>query len=69
MDVERGRTVPNWCPRRLGGGLGTTRVGGEEVNQKHSGRLLRLMSTDVYILSQCPVECQLWIVSDAFTYC
>ncbi|XP_065851741.1 U1 small nuclear ribonucleoprotein 70 kDa isoform X1 [Euphorbia lathyris] len=38
VDVERGRTVPNWRPRRLGGGLGTTRVGGEEVNQKYSGR-------------------------------
>ncbi|KAJ1419037.1 U1 small nuclear ribonucleoprotein of 70kDa N-terminal [Sesbania bispinosa] len=38
VDVERGRTVPNWRPRRLGGGLGTTRVGGEEVNQRHSGR-------------------------------
>ncbi|CAL1399791.1 unnamed protein product [Linum trigynum] len=31
VDVERGRTVPNWRPRRLGGGLGTSRVGGEEV--------------------------------------
>ncbi|XP_009407689.2 U1 small nuclear ribonucleoprotein 70 kDa [Musa acuminata AAA Group] len=38
VDVERGRTVPNWRPRRLGGGLGSTRIGGEEVNQKHSGR-------------------------------
>ncbi|XP_076952643.1 U1 small nuclear ribonucleoprotein 70 kDa-like [Bidens hawaiensis] len=38
VDVERGRTVPNWRPRRLGGGLGTTRIGGEEVNQRHSGR-------------------------------
>ncbi|XP_058228631.1 U1 small nuclear ribonucleoprotein 70 kDa [Rhododendron vialii] len=38
VDVERGRTVPNWRPRRLGGGLGTTRVGGEDLNQKHSGR-------------------------------
>ncbi|KAL2520653.1 U1 small nuclear ribonucleoprotein 70 kDa [Forsythia ovata] len=38
VDVERGRTVPNWRPRRLGGGLGTTRVGGEEVNQRTSGR-------------------------------
>ncbi|KAK1440596.1 hypothetical protein QVD17_06425 [Tagetes erecta] len=38
VDVERGRTVPNWRPRRLGGGLGTTRVGGEEVNQRQSGR-------------------------------
>ncbi|RZC92563.1 hypothetical protein C5167_029342 [Papaver somniferum] len=38
VDVERGRTVPNWRPRRLGGGLGSTRVGAEEVNQKYSGR-------------------------------
>ncbi|BBM97168.1 U1 small nuclear ribonucleoprotein 70kDa [Marchantia polymorpha subsp. ruderalis] len=38
VDVERGRTVPNWRPRRLGGGLGSTRVGGDEVNQKFSGR-------------------------------
>lgn len=27
VDVERGRTVPNWKPRRLGGGLGSTRKG------------------------------------------
>ncbi|KAL3637846.1 hypothetical protein CASFOL_018294 [Castilleja foliolosa] len=38
VDVERGRTVPNWRPRRLGGGLGTTRVGGEEVNHIVAGR-------------------------------
>ncbi|KAJ4878699.1 U1 small nuclear ribonucleoprotein 70 kDa [Raphanus sativus] len=31
VDVERGRTVPNWRPRRLGGGLGTTRVTGEKT--------------------------------------
>ncbi|XP_022879834.1 U1 small nuclear ribonucleoprotein 70 kDa [Olea europaea var. sylvestris] len=37
VDVERGRTVPNWRPRRLGGGLGTTRVGGEEVNPRYIG--------------------------------
>ncbi|TVU31404.1 hypothetical protein EJB05_23088 [Eragrostis curvula] len=28
VDVERGRTVPNWRPRRLGGGLGSSRIGG-----------------------------------------
>ncbi|KAA8531864.1 hypothetical protein F0562_006419 [Nyssa sinensis] len=39
VDVERGRTVPNWRPRRLGGGLGTTRVGDEEANQMYSGRV------------------------------
>jgi hypothetical protein len=26
VDVERGRTVPNWRPRRLGGGLGNSRI-------------------------------------------
>jgi len=26
VDVERGRTVKNWKPRRLGGGLGNTRL-------------------------------------------
>lgn len=44
MDVERGRTVPNWRPRRLGGGLGTTRVSGEEVNQK-PGRYFFIIPT------------------------
>jgi U1 small nuclear ribonucleoprotein 70kDa len=31
VDVERGRTVPNWRPRRLGGGLGSSRIASEEV--------------------------------------
>ncbi|XP_042460123.1 protein FAR-RED IMPAIRED RESPONSE 1-like [Zingiber officinale] len=39
MDDEHGKTVPNWRPRRLGGGLGTTRTGSEEFTQKHSVRL------------------------------
>lgn len=38
VDVERGRTVKNWKPRRLGGGLGGTRIGSEEQNLKFSGR-------------------------------
>lgn len=38
VDVERGRTVKGWLPRRLGGGLGGTRRGGADVNLKHSGR-------------------------------
>ncbi|CAI0420073.1 unnamed protein product [Linum tenue] len=38
VDVERGRTVPNWRPRRLGGGLGTSRVGSEEVATRYFGR-------------------------------
>ena len=38
VDVERGRTVPGWQPRRLGGGLGGTRLGGKSMNQLVSGR-------------------------------
>lgn len=38
VDVERGRTVTNWKPRKLGGGLGGTRMGGDDVNVKFSGR-------------------------------
>lgn len=38
VDVERGRTVKGWLPRRLGGGLGGTRRGGPEINVRHSGR-------------------------------
>ena len=38
VDVERGRTVKGWRPRRLGGGLGGTRIGAEKDNQKSSGR-------------------------------
>ena len=38
VDVERGRTVNNWLPRKLGGGLGGTRKGGKEVNETFSGR-------------------------------
>lgn len=38
VDVERGRTVKGWRPRRLGGGLGRTRAGGKDQNQRHSGR-------------------------------
>lgn len=38
VDVERGRTVRNWRPRRLGGGLGSTRAGGKGVAVKNSGR-------------------------------
>lgn len=38
VDVERGHTVPNWLPRRLGGGLGGTRLGGMDVNVFYPGR-------------------------------
>ncbi|XP_062205042.1 U1 small nuclear ribonucleoprotein 70 kDa-like [Phragmites australis] len=38
VDVERGRTVPNWRPRRLGGGLGSSRIGGEGADHKRGAR-------------------------------
>lgn len=44
VDVERGRTVEGWRPRRLGGGLGRTRVAGPDKNQRTSGRDNRLHS-------------------------
>lgn len=38
VDIERGRTVKDWRPRRFGGGLGRTRAGSQELCQKYSGR-------------------------------
>lgn len=38
VDVERGHTVPTWLPRRLGGGLGGTRLGGKGKNITYPGR-------------------------------
>lgn len=37
-DVERGRTVPNWRPRRLGGGVGSSRIGAEGADHKCAAR-------------------------------
>eukprot|EP00730_Choanoeca_flexa_P010889 TRINITY_DN21470_c0_g1_i1.p1 TRINITY_DN21470_c0_g1~~TRINITY_DN21470_c0_g1_i1.p1 ORF type:complete len:350 (+),score=34.42 TRINITY_DN21470_c0_g1_i1:72-1121(+) len=39
VDVERGRTVDDWKPRRLGGGLGGTRIGGKDKNIRVTGRV------------------------------
>ncbi|KAF9971272.1 hypothetical protein BGZ73_005820 [Actinomortierella ambigua] len=38
VDVERGRTVKGWKPKRFGGGLGGTRIGAPHENQSASGR-------------------------------
>lgn len=38
VDVERGHTVPNWLPRKFGGGLGGTRLGGKDKNVFMAGR-------------------------------
>ncbi|KAJ1768843.1 hypothetical protein IW140_005439 [Coemansia sp. RSA 1813] len=38
VDVERGRTVKGWLPRRFGGGLGGTRIGDKSQNQREPGR-------------------------------
>lgn len=43
VDVERGRTVKDWRPRRLGGGLGMTRVGGPDKNITQSGRVQTIL--------------------------
>ncbi|XP_077994713.1 U1 small nuclear ribonucleoprotein 70 kDa-like [Glandiceps talaboti] len=45
VDVERARTVKGWMPRRLGGGLGSTRKGGPDVNIRHSGREDMMLSS------------------------
>jgi U1 small nuclear ribonucleoprotein 70kDa len=39
VDCERGRTVKSWKPRRFGGGLGGTRLGGVHENVTSSGRV------------------------------
>jgi U1 small nuclear ribonucleoprotein len=38
VDLERGRTMPDWRPRRLGGGIGNTRKGSAGENRVDSGR-------------------------------
>ncbi|KAJ2386894.1 hypothetical protein GGI05_004242, partial [Coemansia sp. RSA 2603] len=38
VDVERGRTVNGWLPRRFGAGLGATRRGDKSQNQPAPGR-------------------------------
>ncbi|XP_065835939.1 U1 small nuclear ribonucleoprotein 70 kDa-like [Oscarella lobularis] len=38
VDVERGRTVKGWIPRKIGGGMGATRRGAPSENVKISGR-------------------------------
>ncbi|KAJ3127277.1 hypothetical protein HK098_006551 [Nowakowskiella sp. JEL0407] len=38
VDVERGRTVKDWKPRKFGGGLGGTRIGDADKNHRYSGR-------------------------------
>ena len=38
VDVERGRTVKSWLPRKLGGGKGRSRLGPPNVCIKTSGR-------------------------------
>lgn len=42
VDVERGRTVTGWLPRKLGGGLGATRLGGKDVSIPANGRFISL---------------------------
>ncbi|KAI8085122.1 uncharacterized protein BX664DRAFT_300853 [Halteromyces radiatus] len=52
VDVERGRTVKNWKPRRLGGGLGNTRAekkpDSESSSSSHQHNDIRGSSRDRY---------------------
>jgi U1 small nuclear ribonucleoprotein len=41
VDVERGRTVPNWHLRILGGVLRSIRIGGEDATRKHSSGYIK----------------------------
>ncbi|OEL30055.1 U1 small nuclear ribonucleoprotein 70 kDa [Dichanthelium oligosanthes] len=43
VDVECGRTVPNWRPRRLGGGVGSSRISGEGDDHKRAAREQQLV--------------------------
>ncbi|CAF1357405.1 unnamed protein product [Rotaria sp. Silwood1] len=45
VDVERGRTVKEWRPRRLGGGLGSTRRGGPPRDKRNGSHDRRRSST------------------------
>ena len=55
VDVERGRTVPNWRPRRLGGGLGSSRMGGADTDKKDSTRYICFL-----ILTTCKNRKRHW---------
>lgn len=46
VDVERGRTVRNWRPRRFGGGLGMTRATSEERAMRRASESSRETSRD-----------------------
>lgn len=35
VDVERGRTVPGWKPRKLGGGMGSSRSGNDDSRRRN----------------------------------
>jgi hypothetical protein len=43
VDVERGRTVPNWRPMRLGGGLGLGRFSGDGADHKLPSRYIHCL--------------------------
>ena len=58
VDVERGRTVKNWKPRRLAGGLGGTRNGSKDMNVRSSGRYVLLLRRCRAAWSPCVVGAQ-----------
>jgi len=46
VDVERGRTVPSWKPRKLGGGLGKTRQNTDDSKTAEDKHTVRERSKD-----------------------
>ena len=48
VDVERGRTVKGWLPRRLGGGLGHSRRGPQNDSQHEGKGVLDEISSSRY---------------------
>ncbi|KAL3901071.1 MAG: hypothetical protein SGCHY_000890 [Lobulomycetales sp.] len=48
VDCERGRTVKDWKPRKLGGGLGLTRAAGRQAERTISSSSANRISRDDY---------------------
>ncbi|GAW81587.1 U1 small nuclear ribonucleoprotein 70 kDa [Plasmodium gonderi] len=56
VDIERGRTVKNWVPRRLGGGKGPARGSDERKKINHNINWTALINKDKYRNDKKKVE-------------
>ena len=57
VDVERGRTVKGWKPRRLGGGLGNTRRGGREEVREQARAAPHCLALAALAAHRCTRHC------------